>query len=181
MSVLSASGFLAPAQATAYTAALLDLLGTQSPLDVLRETPAALHRAIERLSPSQLGQREAADKWSTRMVVQHLADSELVGAFRLRMILAHDRPPIPPYDQELWAARLQYESADITEALEQLTVLRRTNLRYWIGATASDLARVGLHGERGEESLEQMRRLYAGHDLAHLHQLARIRILLTGH
>jgi hypothetical protein len=34
---------------------------------------------------------------------------------------------------------------------------------------------VGLHNERGEESLGHMRKLYAGHDLLHLRQLERIR------
>jgi hypothetical protein len=34
---------------------------------------------------------------------------------------------------------------------------------------------VGVHGERGEETLEHMRRLHAGHDLLHLQQLERIR------
>jgi len=32
-----------------------------------------------------------------------------------------------------------------------------------------------VHAERGEESVEHMIRLYAGHDLLHLQQLARIR------
>jgi hypothetical protein len=181
MSVLSGTGILAPEDASAYTAALLHLLGTQDPLVVLRETPAALRVAVERLSPTQLGQREAPGKWSTRMVVQHLADAELVGAFRLRMILAHERPAIGPYDQDRWAEKLHYESADIEEALEQFAVLRRANLQFWTSVTPSELARVGVHAERGEESVAQMRRLYAGHDLAHRQQLARIRVLLTGH
>jgi hypothetical protein len=34
---------------------------------------------------------------------------------------------------------------------------------------------VGAHVERGEESLDRLRRLYAGHDLLHLNQIARIR------
>ncbi len=180
MSVLSASGLLAPAGAEAYTSALLGLLGTQNPLVVLRETPDALRAAVERLTPAQVGHPEAPGKWSTRQVVQHLADAELVGGFRLRMILAHERPALAPYDQDLWANRLRYGDSDIHEALEQFSVLRRANLRLWGGASPAELARAGMHAERGEESVEQMRRLYAGHDLAHRHQLARIRILLTG-
>jgi len=36
-----------------------------------------------------------------------------------------------------------------------------------------------MHGERGEESLEHMRRLYAGHDVLHLRQVERIRASQT--
>jgi hypothetical protein len=61
------------------------------------------------------------------------------------------------------------------EALDQFTVVRRVNLRLWEHLTESDLTRVGLHSERGEESLGLMRKIYAGHDLAHLRQLSRIR------
>jgi hypothetical protein len=42
-------------------------------------------------------------------------------------------------------------------------------------ASPADLARVGIHAERGEETLADMIRLCAGHDLLHLAQLARIR------
>ena len=48
-------------------------------------------------------------------------------------------------------------------------------MRLWQRLSPTDLMRVGLHGERGEESLERMRQLYAGHDLLHLRQLQRIR------
>lgn len=180
MSTLSASGRLSPAQASDYTAALLHLLGAQNPLEVLRETPAAIRRELELIPASRQSTPEAPGKWSARMVVAHLADSELVGAFRLRMILAHDRPALTPYDQDRWAAALRYDTADLRESLERFEVLRRANLALWTTASPAELARVGVHAERGEESVEQMRRLYAGHDLAHLRQLARIRILLTG-
>jgi DinB superfamily len=180
MTVLSASGSITSSQADAYVEALLHLLGTQNPVQVLADTPAALRRALEQIPPVQLGTREAPGKWSTRMVLAHLADSELVGAFRLRMILTHDRPAIAAYDQDLWAARLKYEHSDAAASLERFTVLRHANLSLWANLSSAELARVGLHAERGEESLEQMRRLYAGHDLAHLHQLSRIRIVVTG-
>ncbi len=181
MSVLSASGFLTPVQANDYTAALFDLLGEPDPVSVLREAPARLRRELDLYPKAHLTIPEAAGKWSASIVVAHLADSELVGALRLRMILAHDRPALAPYDQDLWATRLHYEQAKLDESLERFTVLRRANLTLWANASADELARVGMHGERGEESIEVMRRLYAGHDLAHLRQLARIRRAVAGH
>ena len=180
MSIFSASGHLTPAQAGEYVAALLHLVGTQNPLDVLRATPAILAREFESMPASMFGTPEAPGKWSAGIVLAHLADSELVGAFRVRMILAHDRPALAPYDQDRWAERLRYSTINVAESLERFTVLRRANLTLWSTTSSAELARVGLHGERGEESVEQMRRLYAGHDLAHLKQLSRIRIVLTG-
>ena len=165
----------AAAQASAYTAALMVALGSRPPLEVLRETPAALREAIAGLSAAQLSTPEAPGKWSMRQVLQHLGDSELVGGFRFRMVLAHDRPELTGYDQDAWAERLRYTEADIEGALEQFTALRRANLRLLERTSAEEQQRVGVHVERGEESLAHMLRMYAGHDIVHRRQLARIR------
>lgn len=68
-----------------------------------------------------------------------------------------------------------YDQEDPSETLELFTVLRRANLRLLERASPADLKRVGVHVERGEESLEHLRCLYAGHDLLHLHQIERVR------
>jgi hypothetical protein len=174
------SVFTNPASAStdhtkAYTAAVLDLLGTRDPFVVLRSTEAALRRGVDGLSHQQLTRPEATGKWSIRHVVQHLADSELVWGYRLRMVLAHNRPPLVGYDQDLWADRLRYNEADTHQALEVFGVLRAANLRLLDGASNQDLDRAGLHAERGEESVRHMMQLYAGHDLLHLNQIERIR------
>ena len=175
MSVFSNPAARSKEQAFAYTTAVLELLAQRDPLEVLRETPAAVGRLIGGLSRDQLAAAEAPGKWSMRQVVQHLADSELVSGFRLRMVLSHDRPQITGYDQDRWAERLCYDEADAVQALDDFTALRRANLRLLRRATADDLARVGVHAERGEESVAHMIKLYAGHDLLHLRQLARIK------
>jgi hypothetical protein len=142
---------------------------------VLAETPNALRRGIAGMSEEQLSEREAPNKWSCRQLLAHLADSELVGGFRFRMILAHDRPAIPAYDQDAWAGSLGYETADAAASLDTFAALRRSNVRLMKAATAEQDERVGIHTERGAESLGFLKRIYAGHDLVHLKQLARIR------
>jgi hypothetical protein len=174
MSVFSNPASSSPAETSAYVAALLGLIGNEDPVRILGQMPAELERFLA-LPPEIVTRPEAPGKWSIGEVIQHLADSELVGGFRLRLVLSHDRPTITGYDQDLWADRLRYTDADVREALAQFTVLRRANLRLWKNLSPADLARVGRHSERGEETLEHMRRLYAAHDLLHLRQLERIR------
>ncbi len=157
-----------------YVSAVLGLLGDRDPFEVLRATPLALERTFDDFSLTQMRTPEAPGKWAIRDVLQHLADSELVWANRVRFVLAQDRPPLTGYDQDQWADRLQYGESEPRVALEEFRVLRRANLRLLERATPVDLQRVGVHAERGEESLEHMVRLYAGHDLLHLRQIARI-------
>ena len=160
----------------AYVNSILQALGSREPLTVLAETPDALRRAVAELSREQDGTPERPGKWSVRQVVQHLADSELVGGFRFRMVLAHDAPELPAYDQDLWADRLRYQDSELATALEDFAMLRALNLRVLRRATPEDLKnRVMRHAERGDEPLGYMLSLYAGHDLVHLAQIRRIR------
>ena len=161
--------------AGAYTNAILGLLGDRAPLAVLSKTDAALRRAVRGLSPRQLGKREAPGKWAIRHVVQHLVDSETVWAWRLRQVLAQERPIITGYDQDAWADRLGYDKTIVANAIEEFSVLRRANLRLLKRAASADLDRVGVHSERGEESVRHMMKMYAGHDMLHLNQIKRIR------
>jgi hypothetical protein len=175
MSVFTNPADGAAEHAAAYVTAVLELVGTQDPMTVLRGTPSALQRGIDGLTPAQMARPERPGKWSINHVLRHLADSDVVWGWRLRLILAQDRPPLTGYDQDLWADRLHYSDADPGESLEMFAVLRRANLKLIERASPEDLQRVGVHVERGEESLEHHRRLYAGHDLLHLRQIERIR------
>ena len=167
-------------QAGDYTSAVLGLVGGEKPIAVLKRTKTALRRAISGLTPKQLARPEAPGKWSMRHVLQHLVDSEIVWSWRLRIVLAHDRPPLTGYDQDAFADRLGYEKSNPSLALKEFGVLRDANLRLLGRASPQDLKRVGVHNERGDESVEHMMKLYAGHDILHLNQIKRIRNTVTG-
>jgi len=175
MSVFTNPAGAAIDHARAYVAAILELLGDKDPLKVLGATPAALVKVVEKTPRDVLARPEAPGKWSMLHVLAHLADSDLVWGWRLRLILAQDRPPLTGYDQDAWAGRLGYADADPDDSVAMFSILRKTNLRLIRRASPDDMQRVGVHVERGEESLAHHLKLYAGHDILHLNQLERIR------
>ena len=178
MSVLSNRFSEAKKEAGDYTRALLELLGDRDPLAVLERTPSELTLLIARVPRGDIARAEAPGKWSMLQVVRHLADSELIWGYRLRRILAEDRPPIHGYDQDLWADRLHYDRADAEEALAEIRALRAGHVRLLRALGPAERKRVGVHTERGEESVEHLTRMMAGHDILHLNQLRRIRTRL---
>ncbi len=164
----------------AYVRALMELLGDREPLDVLGSLVRDLRAATDGLSDEQLRRPEAAGKWSILQVVCHLADTELVVGFRLRQTLSHDRPLLPGIDQDRWAERLRYKEDDFEEVMHRLAAMRSADIRLAISLSADELDRVGLHEERGEETVRHILRMLAGHDLAHLRQVGRIRNEVAG-
>jgi hypothetical protein len=158
-----------------YAQDLLDRLGDRDPLSVMESSLADLDAIFAGADDATIRKPEKPGKWSMIEVAHHLADSDMVAGVRIRMIVAQERPPIVAYDQELWAEKLRYRDAALADVLTQFAVLRNANLRLARQLTPADLARVGIHSERGGESAGYLLRLMAGHDIVHLAQLARIR------
>jgi uncharacterized damage-inducible protein DinB len=179
MSVFTNAAASSQEQAAAYVAAILELLAGRDPLAIMAATPDLLGQGIAGLTPEQLVQPEAPGKWSIRHVLQHLADSEVVCGWRIRLVLAHDRPTVTGYDQDLWAARLAYDDVDPQQGLRDFAAARDANLRLLRRVPPARLENVGVHTERGEESVAHMMRLYAGHDLLHIRQIERIRAAVS--
>ena len=161
--------------ADAYTRAMLDLVGDRNPLELLPLGPASFESAIAGLTDAQLHTPEREGKWSIAEVVQHVADAELVGSFRYRMIVAHDTPPIAGYDQDLWSRNLHYANANVADALEQFRMLRKINVRLVSSLSDEERRRGGMHAERGFEDVNRLMALLAAHDIVHTRQIERVR------
>ena len=164
----------------AYTRALLELLGDRDPFEVQEGLLAALREHVEGMSPGELRQPEGPGKWSVLDVICHLADSELIYGYRLRLIVAEDEPVMVGYDQDRWAQRLHHDAANLDLELERLEQLRRFNLRFLRLLNDAEWDRIGRHSERGVESVRRLFQMLAAHDLVHLRQIERIKRSIRG-
>jgi hypothetical protein len=174
MTFSNPAGAAAIAGASAYTRALLAVLGDRDPMEVLGELIPWLAERTSGLNDRTLRRPEAPGKWSVVEVIQHLADSDLVFAYRLRMILTEEEPPLQGYDQDAWARTFRYGEVKLDTALDQLRGLRAANFHVLRGLSPAQLSRAGLHSERGPESAGFLLRLMGAHDLVHRRQIDRI-------
>lgn len=175
MSVFANPATNAKEAASGYIRAIFDVLGDRDPVEVMLRTSDEIRLITEGLSEEQTRTPEQPGKWSIAAAVQHLADAEVAFAFRVRMILSHDTPSLQGFDQDLWASELGYAEAEIEGALDQFRSLRNANLRLLRRLSPEQTRRFGVHDERGNESVEHLIRMMAGHDLVHLAQIERIR------
>jgi hypothetical protein len=157
-----------------YIQRMLGHVAGQNPLKIQAATPRKLQRLISRATASKLRKRPAPGKWSIAEIVAHLADAEIVGAWRMRLILGAPGSPVTAFDQDSWVTALHYDKRDPRKALEQFRVVRETNLALLKSLTPEQWKHHGLHSERGEETIEHIVRMFAGHDLNHIAQIERI-------
>jgi len=117
----------------------------------------------------------APGKWSIRQIVAHLADAELVGAHRLRQVIAEDMPTLIAFDQNAWASNLDYARRKPKQSLETFRRLRAENHELLKGLPESAFERAGNHSENGRMTLRQLLEGYAGHAESHARQMQEIR------
>lgn len=157
-----------------YKRRILGYVGDQAPLRVQTATPGKLERLVKGASSSKLAKRPAPGKWSAKEILAHLADSEIVCGYRIRSILGAPGSPIDAFDQDKWAEAGNYAKRDPQVSLRVFRTLREANLKLLKSLKAEQWKQFGIHSERGEESIEKLAQMFAGHDLNHLGQLEAI-------
>ena len=114
-------------------------------------------------------------KWSVREIVAHVADMEMVAAYRFRLVIAEDTPAIAAVDQNAWTRNLDYSRRKPKHSLETFRRIRAENYDLLKDLPASAFERAGDHAEDGRLTLLQLLEGYAEHAELHARQLQEIR------
>ncbi|HZR65177.1 MAG TPA: DinB family protein [Terriglobales bacterium] len=157
-----------------YKQRIFGYVAGRDPVKIQSATPKKLSRLISRASTSKLRKQPAPGKWSIAEILAHLADVELVVGYRMRTILGAPGAPIQGFDQDKWAHAMAYSKRDARKSLESFSALRKANLFLLKSLKPTQWKYHGMHSERGEESIEIIAKLNAGHDINHLSQIERI-------
>ena len=155
-----------------YAARINSYIQDQDPLTVLAETPTRLRKLVYSRPDAQLRTRPAPERWSVIEQLAHLSDAEIVIGFRVRAIVgAPDGVSIAAYDQNLWQQSMGYNDRDLAPMLDAFSAARDYNVRLYRSLDEAAWNKFGVHSERGRETVRDVVRLAAGHDLNHLRQI----------
>lgn len=157
-----------------YAKRILSYIEGKEPLALQAATAERLAQLIEGVSTSELRRRPAPDKWSVSEIIAHLADTEIVLSWRMRLVICQNGAPMQATDQDVWAQTLDYAGQDPKVSLEIFRMLRENNLRMLEVLPKNRWENYGMHSEHGKQSLAHIVRMYAGHDLNHLAQVEKI-------
>jgi uncharacterized damage-inducible protein DinB len=157
-----------------YTQRIVANVAGQDPVESQSATNKKLARLIDGVSIAKLRERPASDKWSVAEILAHLADVEIVIGWRIRSILGAPGTPVQAYDQDAWLTAGHYEKRDPAKSVELHRVLREANLELLKSLSPEQWKHYGQHAERGQESIEHIVRMVAGHDINHIRQIERI-------
>jgi len=163
-----------PETAEQYRQRMFNHLEGKDPLKLQAAAPAKLAKLLKGVSPAKARKRPAPGKWSIAEIVAHIADTELVGGYRIRAILGEPGTQIIGFDQDVWVTALHYDKRDLKKSFEQYRTLREANLALLKSLAPEQWKHHGMHNERGPETVETIVKMFAGHDINHFQQIERI-------
>jgi hypothetical protein len=147
-------------------------LGDRNALDALGDTPGQIRALVEGWSDARFEKSYAPGKWSARVILIHLAQTELALTTRVRLALSQPGYTAQPFSQDDWIGI--DGAADARTALDAYTTLRRFNLAMFRSLGPSQRNREFKHPEYGTLTVDWVAHQMAGHEIHHLNQLTTI-------
>jgi uncharacterized damage-inducible protein DinB len=145
-------------------------------LEAAEKSPKQIAAAVSGLPDKTLRYKPAPDKWCILEVLGHLADIEVVYAYRMRQMLADKKPAIAPMDGDDWARNLGYTETPSAELVALYGLNRHANLRLLRRLKPADLAKSAFHPElQREVTVAEMIEKMSGHGAGHLQQIERLK------
>ncbi|MBI5030909.1 MAG: DinB family protein [Chloroflexi bacterium] len=143
----------------------------------IKQFPADLLRLVNTLSADQLSlpclpEHPTLDgDWNIAQTIHHLADSHIHAYTRMKLILTEDKPHLKTWDQEAWAQLADVSQIDVTASVLIMRGLHDRWANLLEQLEASDFARVGIHSEMGELTIDHFVETYARHGHGHIRQI----------
>jgi uncharacterized damage-inducible protein DinB len=145
-------------------------------LEEAEKNPRQIAAAVSGLPDKVLRYKPAPEKWSILDVLGHIADIEIVYAYRLRQMLADSQPAIAPMDQNAWAQHLGYLETPAPELIAVYGLIRLHNLRLLRRLKPGDLEKGAFHPELERQfTVAELIERIAKHGASHLGQIEKLK------
>jgi uncharacterized damage-inducible protein DinB len=147
----------------------------QQAIDEIASTPAKLRAAVKGLNDTQLDAPYREGGWTVRQVVHHVPDSHLNAYVRLKLALTEEKPTIKPYDEAAWAELADSKTTPIEVSQMLLDSVHSRWDRLWRSLKAEHFARILVHPEHGERTIDWLLFVYEWHGKHHTAHIAELR------
>jgi hypothetical protein len=149
-------------------------------LEAAERSPREVAAAVSGLPEKTLLYKPSPEKWSILEILSHLADTEIVFAYRIRKILAESAPEITGFPQDDWAKNLHYDQNVVPELVALYGLNRHANLKLLRRATPAELARTATNTTANRTiSLAEVIGQIDTHSAKHLKQIESLKHLMT--
>ncbi len=150
---------------------MAEMNGIQALLSRLALLPERIASIIEGKNAVELHSRPGQDKWSASEIFAHIRASDDIVSSRIYAVLVREYAPLVAYDERLWAEVAGYAQADFHTILALFTLRRAELVKVLRDLAPEDWQHVGIHEERGPQTLLTIVTALLEHEEEHCMQL----------
>ena len=145
-------------------------------LDAAEKNPKQIAAAVLGLPEKTLRYKPSPDKWCILEILGHLADMEILYAYRMRQMLADKDPVIAPIDQDDWSKNPGYLESSPPELVALYGLNRHANVQLLRRLKAEDLQKSARHPELDHPvTVGDYVQMMSKHGPNHLEQIERLK------
>ena len=150
-----------------YIQRYLDLIPSENWLEELKNVTNATLEIYSQLSEEQSEFAYAEGKWTLKVLLEHLIDTEKIFNYRALRFARNDKSALTGFDEELFAKNGIAEYLKIGDLIEEYNIVRLSTIIFFSRLKEEQLSRKGL-ANNNESSVETIGKLVVGHNIHHL-------------
>lgn len=135
-------------------------------VQTLRAQVGETMELVRSLGEEMGAHRYAADKWSIRQVLGHMADTERIMAYRALRVARGDATPLEGFDENAFVANASFDARALHELAEDLVIVRTSTVALFAPMSDAELARTGT-ANGSPVSVRALAWVIAGHERHH--------------
>ena len=117
---------------------------------------------INNLTPEQLSNKYAEDKWTVRQVLSHINDVERIFGFRALACLRNESGDIPGFEQDDYVSNTSMSNKTKKNLADEFQACRNANIHMFVSAEESEwMRKCKINGN--DTSARSMAYMLAGH------------------
>ncbi len=136
-------------------------------VDILAEDLKATSEFLSDLPLEKAEYRYAADKWTIKEVIGHIADTERIMSYRLLRIARGDSTPLPGFDQDEYMKHVNFNASSLADLIADYIAVRKATLTLVHSLADEAWGRKGT-ASNTVMSVKALAYVIAGHGIHHI-------------
>ncbi|MDC7999810.1 DinB family protein [Aequorivita todarodis] len=157
---------ISPSEYNPYYGHYIGLVENINLMDALSEGLNATHGFFEGIPPNKWNHQYAAGKWTPKDILQHIADTERVFAYRALYFARSNNAELKGFDENIFAENALAGTKTVADLLQNYVAVRNATLNLFKNFDESQLKQKG-RANGSDMSVRAAGFVICGHEIHH--------------
>ena len=158
-----------PDEYTKFTAAYVNLVGTDPILEILQNQEESTFKLFMELNADKADYAYADGKWTIKEMLGHMVDAERTFAYRI-LSFSREETDLPGFDQDVYMLKATFNQRSLQSLASEFKIVREANMYLYNALTDEQSMQMGI-ASGSPVSVRALLYIAAGHCMHHVNIL----------